>query len=122
MSIRVTGFERDTDGKLFGSSAFVSIDIENRAEFMELVQRGSNLWPDASPEMKKFADEVTVGKEQQNYAAQGEFSKSEVEIKSVANCLHSKVKLVRHNTDEQSKTYRCELCNHEFTVDWNVVV
>ena len=33
----------------------------------ELVQRGSNLWPDAPPQIKKIADIVTSGKIMQNY-------------------------------------------------------
>ncbi len=37
------------------------------AEFKELVQRGANLWPDASPEIKEFADVVTIGSAMQDY-------------------------------------------------------
>ena len=32
--------------------------VSNNA-FKELVQRATNLWPDASPEIKHFADEIT---------------------------------------------------------------
>lgn len=39
-------------------------------EFKELVQRGTNLWPDASPDIKEFADLVTNGKVLQDYRAQ----------------------------------------------------
>jgi hypothetical protein len=35
--------------------------------FAEIVQRGTNLWPDAHPEVKEFADKVTVGHVQQAY-------------------------------------------------------
>lgn len=36
-------------------------------EFQELVQRGLNLHPDASPTMKQFGDIVTSGVEMQPY-------------------------------------------------------
>lgn len=39
------------------------------ASFRELVQRGANLWPDAPAEIKEFADIITNGKVQQQYAA-----------------------------------------------------
>lgn len=39
-------------------------------EFKELVQRGTNLWPDASPDIKEFADLVTNGRVLQDYRAQ----------------------------------------------------
>lgn len=42
-------------------------DIES---FKELVQRGSNLWPDASHGIKEFADIVTNGKILQDYVSQ----------------------------------------------------
>jgi hypothetical protein len=32
---------------------------ESVDSFKELVQRATNLWPDAPPEVKEFADEVT---------------------------------------------------------------
>lgn len=35
--------------------------------FQELVQRATNLWPDAPASIKRFADMVTVGKVQQEY-------------------------------------------------------
>lgn len=38
--------------------------------FQELVQRGANLWPDAPPSIKEFADKVTIGHVQQNYQEQ----------------------------------------------------
>ena len=38
--------------------------------FQELIQRGANLWPDAPPEIKEFADKVTVGHVQQDYYQQ----------------------------------------------------
>ena len=40
------------------------------ARFQEVVQRGTNLWPDAHPEVKEFADKVTVGHVQQAYHEQ----------------------------------------------------
>jgi hypothetical protein len=43
---------------------------ESVARMRELVQRGTNLWPDAHPEIKEFADKVTVGHVQQDYQSQ----------------------------------------------------
>ena len=40
------------------------------AGFKELVQRGSNLWPDAPPEIKETADIITNGQILQNYRGQ----------------------------------------------------
>lgn len=38
------------------------------SEFKELVQRATNLWPDASPAIKTFADQITNdGKLMQDY-------------------------------------------------------
>lgn len=39
-------------------------------KFKELVQRATNLWPDAPPEIKEFADLITNGKVLQNYHSQ----------------------------------------------------
>lgn len=35
--------------------------------FKELVQRGTNLWPDAPAEIKHFADRITNGAPMQDY-------------------------------------------------------
>lgn len=41
-------------------SCVIIIDsAESISRFKELVQRGSNLWPDANPEIKEFADVIT---------------------------------------------------------------
>lgn len=45
-------------------------------EFQELIQRGSNLWPDASPAVKEFADMITSGWILQDYQAQAGNKKS----------------------------------------------
>lgn len=45
-------------------------DEESWKSFQELIQRGSNLWPDAPPEIKEFADLVTNGKVMQDYYRQ----------------------------------------------------
>lgn len=52
------------------SPAQISIPPQYWPQFQELIQRGSNLWPDASPEIKEFADRVTVGRVQQDYYSQ----------------------------------------------------
>jgi len=48
----------------------IHIDDENWKSFQELIQRGANLWPDAPPEIKEFADLVTNGKVMQDYYRQ----------------------------------------------------
>ena len=40
---------------------------ESISRFKDLVQRGANLFPDAHPEIKTFADLVTSGKVLQDY-------------------------------------------------------
>ncbi len=51
-------------------SILISVPSANAKEFRELVQRGSNLNPDASAWMKEFADLVTSGEVKQDYYAQ----------------------------------------------------
>lgn len=51
-------------------SMMVAISLDHRAEFTQLIQRGSNLNPDASPWMKELADLVTSGEVKQDYYAQ----------------------------------------------------
>lgn len=49
----------------------ISVTGESMKAFKELVQRATNLWPDAPPEIKEFADLVTNnGTVLQNYWAQ----------------------------------------------------
>lgn len=50
--------------------AIIISGSESVRRFKELVQRGTNLWPDAHPEVKEFADRVTVGHVQQKYHEQ----------------------------------------------------
>lgn len=60
--------------ELFSSAGksyhYVIVSAETWPQFQELVQRGANLWPDAPPAIKEFADLVTTGKVQQDYRAQ----------------------------------------------------
>jgi uncharacterized protein YbaA (DUF1428 family) len=48
----------------------IVIDGDSKEKFQELVQRGANLWPDASAEIKEFADIITNGEVMQNYQNQ----------------------------------------------------
>ena len=48
----------------------VNINPEDRDWFKELVQRGTNLWPDAPPAAKEFADLITSGIVLQDYSTQ----------------------------------------------------
>lgn len=66
INITETGFERTVS--FYTHSEW--------AAFRELVQRGANLWPDAPPEIKEFADLVTNGKVLQNYREQNKDQRS----------------------------------------------
>lgn len=48
----------------------VTVPPEHEKDFTELIQRGSNLWPDASPAIKEFADVITNGAPMQDYYKQ----------------------------------------------------
>jgi len=53
------------------SAGFIVIIPDESVEhFKQLVQRGTNLWPDAPPEIKEFADIVTNGEVYQDYFSQ----------------------------------------------------
>jgi hypothetical protein len=53
----------------FITNVFISGEESNKA-FKELVFRATNLWPDAPPEVKIFADILQFGKSLQDYYAQ----------------------------------------------------
>jgi len=54
-----------------GEACVIMVDTpESIAQFKELIQRGANLWPDAQPEIKEFADLITNGEVFQDYHAQ----------------------------------------------------
>ena len=46
-------------------------------EFKTAIQRAANLWPDASPEFKEFADLITNGEIMQLYKQQDTSPKKE---------------------------------------------
>lgn len=47
----------------------VHVSKDSAHQFKELVQRGTNLWPDAPAEIKWLADIITNGKPMQDYFA-----------------------------------------------------
>lgn len=49
---------------------YIHVPVADQPKFAELIQRGANLWPDAPPEIKEFADLVTNGRVLQDYYAQ----------------------------------------------------
>jgi hypothetical protein len=51
-------------------SISITIEGDDIEKFKELVQRGSNLWPDAPASIKEFADQVTTGTVLQDYKSQ----------------------------------------------------
>lgn len=53
-----------------GGATLVSIPPALLPAFKELVFRGTNLWPDAKPEIKDFADVLMYGKPLQDYKGQ----------------------------------------------------
>ena len=53
---------------------------ESIEQFKALVQRAANLWPDATPEIKEFADLITNGIVLQDYKSQNT-SRSPFKIK-----------------------------------------
>jgi NTP pyrophosphatase (non-canonical NTP hydrolase) len=62
VTVRITSLRDDPLSWLFKT--------QDVSAFRELIQRGANLWPDAPPEIKAFADWVTTGKIMQDYHAQ----------------------------------------------------
>lgn len=67
------------------SYGFVTVNItpEDVPHFKELVQRGANLWPDAPPSIKEFADNVTVGHVQQDYRSQAKDQRKEKPVERI---------------------------------------
>lgn len=63
------------ESKLSNDAMIVIDGPKALAAFKELVQRGANLWPDAPPEIKTFADEVTNGRILQDYESQSKGSR-----------------------------------------------
>lgn len=53
-----------------GTSLRIYINQSDVSAFRELIQRGANLWPDAPPAMKQFADLVTTGHILQDYSTE----------------------------------------------------
>jgi hypothetical protein len=54
----------------------IVVSPSSQQMFQELVQRATNLWPDAPPEIKEFADVITNGHVLQNYWSQDTSSKN----------------------------------------------
>jgi hypothetical protein len=63
----------DRPPKIVTCIIFITKDFmaeDSMIAFKELIQRGANLWPDAPPEIKSFADLITNGEVLQDYALQ----------------------------------------------------
>lgn len=58
-------------------SEITTIDVPDALypAFKDMIQRAVNLWPDAPPEIKHFADVITNGKPMQDYFVQLDFKK-----------------------------------------------
>lgn len=61
--IRFESFTNDT-------AHITIVGAADMKDFKEMVQRGTNLWPDASPRIKAFADLITNGRVLQDYDSQ----------------------------------------------------
>lgn len=51
-------------------NTYITVPATDLAAFKELIQRGANLWPDAPPAIKHFADIITNGEVLQDYERQ----------------------------------------------------
>lgn len=78
-------------------------DAEDMRSFQTLIQRGANLWPDAPPSIKAFADEVTSGKVLQDY------SKQDTSVKSVKTCVH---KWIKNPMEDTQTCVKCQLSSN----------
>lgn len=68
MTIEVERSVANEDGSIAMDSPLrIRVPALHVAEFQELVFRATNLWPDASPAIKEFADKVTSGYVLQDY-------------------------------------------------------
>lgn len=54
----------------FTKEITIKIPHDDIPAFKELIQRGANLWPDAPPAIKEFADVATTGSPLQDYYQQ----------------------------------------------------
>ena len=91
---------KDADGSTQGITVVIDTDRDLKS-FVELVQRATNLWPDATPAIKEFADEITNGKVFQDYSKQDTSPKKE--------CKHLWV--ARHVDDSTRLEFICKHCN-----------
>lgn len=57
--------ELNADDKI--TQVHITVPGSDWARFQEMVQRGTNLWPDAPDFIKKAADLITSGKVMQSY-------------------------------------------------------
>lgn len=70
------------------SRTIIEVENESLKGFQELVQRGTNLWPDAPVEIKEFADLVTSGQVMQDYRKLAGMSP---ETGTILNNLHGAI-------------------------------
>lgn len=82
------------------TKALILVDEDSWKEFQQLIHRGINLWPDASPELKAFADLITEGKVQQDYSREKKLTDK------LGDGVTSYVKC------EDKKSYWYNLCNN----------
>lgn len=87
--------------RMMNGEVLVRITPEHLNEFKELVHRGTNLWPDASPEMKAFADNITNdGVQMQDYSRPAVTSQPKFCItlgsKCPRGCKHNQCEMKQH--------------------------
>ena len=103
VAVEQEGFHIEVRGKI------------SRKAFQELIQRGTNLWPDASPEIKEFADRVTLdwndNKPLQNYRQQDTSPLKALTERRAFGCAHCKTdNLVDFIPGEGPITFSCWHC------------
>lgn len=84
MSITVQRIKNDEG---FTQAFSIVVDTaDSMLRFQELVQRGTNLWPDATPEIKEFADRITNNLYGAEGAVMQDYKAQDTSIKK--KCIH----------------------------------
>ena len=104
---------KDSEGKPI--AFVVTIDGKESMEaFKKLVFRATNLWPDATAEIKIFADEVEHGKALQDYASQDTSPKKpttvsvkEVPPVTVFQCMEMGGHFWNNRSDSNGRCTKC---------------
>jgi hypothetical protein len=106
-----------TVNKIKGTDGIVIIidSAESAANFKTLVHRATNLWPDAVPEIKEFADQITNAdwlpenkKSLQDYKSQDTSGKKK--------CIHQRTKSINPFDNQWHDSIQCRDCGLTFKI------